>query len=78
MDLDDEVTSFQAHLPSSSDHTAHMAENGGNPINPPKERSEMTSTRLTEPARKEKASHRDPWFNMKKLRRSDVVPPEEQ
>lgn len=78
MNLEDEVTSFQVHLPSSSDNTASVAENGGNPVDPPEERSGVTRTRLTEPARKEKSSHRDPWSGMKKLRRRDVVIPEEQ
>lgn len=78
MSLEDEVTSFQVHLPSSSNNTAPVAENGGNRVNPPAERSGVTRTRLTEPARKEKSSHRDPWSGMEKLRRRDVVIPEEQ
>ncbi|KUL87970.1 hypothetical protein ZTR_03902 [Talaromyces verruculosus] len=78
MNLEDEVTSFQVHLPSSSDNTARMAKVSGNPVNPPEERSGVTRTRLTEPVRREKSSHRDPWSGMTKLRRRDVIIPEEQ
>jgi hypothetical protein len=78
MNLEDEVTSFQVHLPSSSENTASMAENGGNTVDPPEERSDVTRRRLNEPAQKEKDSHRGPWSNMKKLHRRDVVIPEEQ
>lgn len=76
--LADEVTSFQVHLPSSSDNTAPIAENDNNPFEPPKEHSDLSRTRLNEPARKEKSSHRDPWSNMKKIRRMDIVIPKEQ
>ncbi|KAF3399122.1 hypothetical protein DPV78_006313 [Talaromyces pinophilus] len=78
MNLEDEVTSFQVHLPSSSDTTAPIAKAGGNPVKPPEERSGVTRTQLTEPARREKRSHRDPWSGMTKLRRRDVVIPEDQ
>lgn len=78
MNLEDEVTSFQVQLPSSSENTAPMAENGGNSFDPPGGRSNVTLTPQPEPARKEKSSHRDPWYSMKKLRRRDVFIPEEQ
>lgn len=76
--LENEVTSFQLQPPSSSENTAPMAENCGNSFDLPEERSNVTSTPLTEPARKEKSSHRDPWSSMKMLRRRDVVIPADQ
>ncbi|RAO69095.1 uncharacterized protein BHQ10_005107 [Talaromyces amestolkiae] len=78
MNLENEVTSFQVQLPSSSENTAPMTENSRKSLDPPEKHSNVTRTRLTEPARKEKSSHRDPWSGMKTLRRRDVVIPAEQ
>lgn len=73
-----EVTSFQVQFSSSSENPAPMAENGDNHVNRPGERSDANRTRSTETAQKEKSSRHDPWSNMQRLCRRDVVIPQEQ